>query len=150
MIKGCSKRSFAVTRCHPLLTSITAQTICSISLSKERGIKKMVPQGQLNTSPQTHVIDATGQYVIPGLWDAHVHMTAWPEMTEKISTLYIANGITSVRDMGGRLEDILAFRAGASEEDAIAPRILDSRSNCGWYFLVLQMAEHMGLIWPSR
>lgn len=122
MIKGCSKRSFAVTGATVIDVNNGSNNMLDILIEGER-IKKMVPQGQLNTSPQTHVIDATGQYVIPGLWDAHVHMTAWPEMTEKISTLYIANGITSVRDMGGRLEDILAFRAGASEEDAIAPRI---------------------------
>ena len=47
------------------------------------------------------VVDATGKFLIPGLWDMHVHTG-----TRDISfPLYIANGVTGVRDMGGDLED---------------------------------------------
>jgi len=41
------------------------------------------------------VIDATGKYLIPGLWDMHVHITS-PEI---VFPLLIANGITGVREM---------------------------------------------------
>jgi imidazolonepropionase-like amidohydrolase len=43
-------------------------------------------------------IDARGKYLIPGLWDMHVHM--FPDLQRSLP-LFIANGITGVRDMGG-------------------------------------------------
>jgi hypothetical protein len=50
------------------------------------------------------VIDATGQYLIPGLWDMHVHSAFgdwFPGGRDIILPLFIANGVTGVRDMGG-------------------------------------------------
>ena len=43
-----------------------------------------------------HIIDATGKYLIPGLWDMHVH---WYE--ERFLPLFIANGVLGVRQMFG-------------------------------------------------
>ena len=45
--------------------------------------------------PGARVIDATGKYLIPALWDMHVHITA-PEI---VFPLLLANGITGVREM---------------------------------------------------
>ena len=50
------------------------------------------------------VIDATGQYLIPGLWDMHVHSAFgdwFPGGRDIILPLFVANGVTGVRDMGG-------------------------------------------------
>ncbi len=47
------------------------------------------------TEPGARVIDATGKFLIPGLWDMHVHITA-PEI---VFPLLLANGITGVREM---------------------------------------------------
>lgn len=47
------------------------------------------------------VVDATGEFLIPGLWDMHVHTGRG----DVFFPLYIANGVTGVRDMGGDLED---------------------------------------------
>lgn len=69
------------------------------------------------------VIDAHGQYAIPGLWDMHTHLTFHPSLNDRISTFHIANGITSVRDLGGVLDDVLAFRRQAQQPHAVAPYI---------------------------
>lgn len=54
-------------------------------------------------------IDGTGKYVIPGLWDSHVHALDLPiEVAQRL----LAFGITSVRDMGS-LGDSLPFRRAA-------------------------------------
>jgi imidazolonepropionase-like amidohydrolase len=49
------------------------------------------------------VVNASGKFLIPGLWDMHVHSafadSPWDE--KLIYPLYIANGITGIRDMGG-------------------------------------------------
>ena len=61
-------------------------------------IASMMPRAdtrRTETEPGVRVIDATGKYLIPGLWDMHVHITA-PEI---VFPLLLANGITGVREM---------------------------------------------------
>jgi len=79
--------------------------------------------GSLEVPDGTERVDASGKYVIPGLWDAHIHMTIWPEYTHELSTLLVANGITSVRDMGGKIEDVVALRDYNRRKDVVAPRM---------------------------
>ncbi len=70
------------------------------------------------------VIDGTGKFLIPGLWDAHVHLTYYPDLGIDTSyPLFIANGITSVRDTGGLLDTVLPLRDAANAPGAIAPRV---------------------------
>jgi len=47
------------------------------------------------------IVDATGKFLIPGLWDMHVHTGR----ADIFLPLYIADGVTVVRDMGGDIED---------------------------------------------
>jgi imidazolonepropionase-like amidohydrolase len=56
------------------------------------------------------VVDGGGRYLIPGLWDAHVHTFVSPWQPDHQLPLFIANGVTGIRDMGG------AFPASASGE----------------------------------
>jgi imidazolonepropionase-like amidohydrolase len=49
----------------------------------------------------SEIVDATGKFLIPGLWDMHVHTGR----KDIFLPLYIANGVTGVRDMGGDIED---------------------------------------------
>lgn len=95
---------------------------CDILIHGER-IAKIGSFASLGKQDGTNIIDATGCFIIPGLWDAHVHLTAWPEVEDRLLTLLIAYGVTSVRDMGAPLEDILAIREKAKRNDVIAPRI---------------------------
>src|SRR5215831_17934684 len=58
-------------------------------------------------------IDGKGKYLIPGLWDMHVHMVFgdwFPRGKEVTLPLFVANGITGVRDMGGELEVLQQWR----------------------------------------
>lgn len=65
------------------------------------------------------VVDAPGQFLIPGLWDMHVHTLAWEWQAEVFFPLFLANGVTGVRDMGGRLELLHRWR-----EEVRAGRLL--------------------------
>lgn len=79
--------------------------------------------------PGAQVIDGTGKYLIPGLWDMHVHeiFGDWvPEDEEITPLLFVANGITGVRDMGGALEPLKKWRARAASGEMIAPRMVIS------------------------
>src|SRR5258708_7219938 len=63
--------------------------------------------------PHARVIDATGQFLMPGLWDMHVHSAFgdwFPGGRDIILPLYIANGVTGVRDMGGDLDVLTRWR----------------------------------------
>jgi imidazolonepropionase-like amidohydrolase len=63
-------------------------------------------------SPGTHV-NGAGKFLIPGLWDMHTHIVFgdwFPRGKEVTLPLFIANGITGVRDMGGELEVLQQWR----------------------------------------
>ena len=50
----------------------------------------------------SRIVDAAGKYMIPGLWDMHTH-TLRPERLDRWLPLFIANGVTGVRDMSSPL-----------------------------------------------
>lgn len=67
-------------------------------------IKAVAKVGLIDSNHKTQVINATGKYVIPGLWDMHVHTaggSAKPWDESILLPLFLANGITGIRDMGG-------------------------------------------------
>jgi imidazolonepropionase-like amidohydrolase len=66
------------------------------------------------------VIDATGRFLIPGLWDMHVH--EWDK--NLFFPLFIANGITGVRDMFGPLPLIKQWRKEIEAGTTLGPRIV--------------------------
>lgn len=74
-------------------------------------------------------VNGTGKYLIPGLWDMHVHMVFgdwFPRGKEVTLPLFIANGITGVRDMGGELEVLQQWRKEISAGTLVGPRIVMS------------------------
>ncbi len=66
------------------------------------------------------ILDARGDYLIPGLWDMEVHLS-WA--TESALPLLVANGVTDVRDMGSKLDEIEAWRTRISA-GLVGPYIL--------------------------
>ena len=66
----------------------------------------------------TKTFDVRGKTIVPGLWDmhAHLHQLEWVPV-------YIAAGVTSVRDMGNELPFIVALRDAVDSGRVIGPRI---------------------------
>lgn len=82
---------------------------------------------------QAGVIDGTGHYLVPGLWDMHVHFRSNPvepdrplvEANASTLELFLANGVVGVREMGGDLhEHVLRWRDEVASGKRIGPRIL--------------------------
>src|ERR1700678_3597666 len=76
---------------------------------------------------QARVIDGTHQFLIPGLWDMHVHSAFgdwFPGGRDIILPLFVANGITGVRDMGGDLPVLFAWRKDIAAGKLIGPRMV--------------------------
>ena len=75
-------------------------------------------------------VDGNGRYLIPGLWDMHVHFGGGPELIEEnraLLPLYVANGITTIRDASGDLpEQVLAWRREIASGSLFGPRLLTS------------------------
>jgi imidazolonepropionase-like amidohydrolase len=79
--------------------------------------------------PMGTVIDGHGKFLIPGLWDMHVHMVFgdwFPRAKEITLPLFIANGITGVRDMGSELDTLEKWRQETATWQLIGPRIVMS------------------------
>ena len=74
----------------------------------------------------TRAIDGSGKFLIPGLADMHVHLTGAGEpdgSRQFMLPLLLANGITTVRDMGGYLESLVPLRKEIREGKRDAPQI---------------------------
>jgi len=68
-------------------------------------------------------VDGTGKFLIPGLWDFHVHLTYDERFTASMPALFLSYGITSVRDTGGLMHKVLPVVEKMRTPDAVAPRV---------------------------
>ena len=82
------------------------------------------PASSTSVPTGARVIDGRGKFLIPGLWDMHVH-TVMPG-GRAVLPLYIANGVTGVRDMAGDWSTITGWRAEIARGSLIGPRIIAS------------------------
>jgi imidazolonepropionase-like amidohydrolase len=73
-----------------------------------------------SAASNARVVDGTGKFLIPGLWDMHAHMEA---SGDSWLQLYVANGVTGIRDMGSELDLILNLRDATRSGRILGPRI---------------------------
>jgi hypothetical protein len=73
------------------------------------------------------VIDATGKYVLPGLINAHAHLQeergGKPQPIEYELNIWLACGITAIRDVGSDTKRALELRKQSAEGEIAAPRM---------------------------
>ena len=94
---------------------------------KNQHITKIAKSGKVRLPPHAKIVDATGKYLIPGLWDMHVHTVFgdWLPRNEKIALpLFVANGVTGVRDMGGDLDVLKEWRSQIAAGTLLGPRMI--------------------------
>jgi imidazolonepropionase-like amidohydrolase len=80
------------------------------AIGKQPALK--IPKGAM-------VIDGEGRFALPGLWDMHAHF----EQVEW-GPVYLAAGVTTVRDVGNEFEFMTAVRDGIKAGRGLGPRIL--------------------------
>lgn len=77
-----------------------------------------------------NTIDANGKFVMPGLWDMHVHFGGGPELIDENKALlpiYVAYGVTSVRDAAADLSDsVIRWRSEVAAGSLLGPTIYTS------------------------
>jgi len=109
-------------------TGAPAQPDMTVMIIKDR-ITTLGKTGAVERPQDAQVIDASGKFLIPGLWDMHTHIALtnlFPGGREICLPLLIANGITGVRDMGGDLEALTQWREEIARGAIIGPRIMAS------------------------
>lgn len=84
-------------------------------------IARIAPPGAADHDPAAQIVDGAGLFLMPGLFDAHVHLVA---SRETFPPLLVANGVTCVRDLGGPTEEILGLRQETADGRIIGPRII--------------------------
>lgn len=119
-----------------VLAHITVVDVRSGHLAPDQTVTiegdKIILVGPAKTAkPPANVrtIDCTGLFLIPGLWDMHVHLEFgdWFPYSKQISLpLFIANGVTGVRDMGSELETVQSWRSDIEAGKLVGPRIFTS------------------------
>ncbi len=93
-------------------------------------ISTVGPSPRIKPPKNARIIDAQGKFLIPGLWDMHVHIAglnadpAWSKQV--LLPLLLANGITGVRDMGGDLDVLLTWKREIENGTLLGPHIVGS------------------------
>jgi imidazolonepropionase-like amidohydrolase len=83
-------------------------------------IQAVGKQGDVKLPAEAQVIDGTGKFLIPGLWDMHVHL-----VNEDYLKLFVVNGVTGIREMHAFFpEGILGMRKAVAEGKMVGPRIV--------------------------
>jgi imidazolonepropionase-like amidohydrolase len=129
-----------------LFTHITIVDVATGRLEPDRDVR--IDRGRISTigpsaqsanaSPTAshqslgdlRIIDATGKFLIPGLWDMHVHLagvSADPSWSEQVLLpLLLTRGITGVRDMGGDLKVLLDWKRQIEDGTLLGPHLVVS------------------------
>jgi Amidohydrolase family len=112
-------RSLAITRIN--VVDVTTGRIIPNSTVVVDGstIADVTPDGKAPANAQ--IVDGQNRFLIPGLWDMHAHTEA---SGEAWLPLYVANGVTGIRDMGSALDYILQMRAATASGRILGPRIV--------------------------
>src|SRR5882724_11095980 len=97
-------------------------------LIESNKINEVAPSKSFRVPKQTRVIDARGKYLIPGLWDMHVHSPWDSGRPTTFFPLFLANGVTGVREMGGPMPavDQVRWREQVANGAVLGPRLVVS------------------------
>jgi imidazolonepropionase-like amidohydrolase len=93
-------------------------------LIRDGRVVEVGPAGTAAPSGIT-VVDGTGKYLIPGLWDMHVH-AAFPGLDQLFLPLLVANGVTGARDMFSQISQLDSARTRVGRGALVGPRLIGS------------------------
>ena len=91
--------------------AVKGEQIVAVALTADLG----------RVNPSAARVDARGKYLIPGLWDMHAHLYGY---NEHAFPLYLANGITTIRELGGDLSQGVRFRSEIRAKRMLGPTML--------------------------
>ena len=121
----------AANAAETLLTDVTIVDIASGTLQPDQSVlirDDFIVEIGPNLVAQTgaEVLDGDGGFLIPGLWDSHVHIFSTADEPETALPLYLLNGVTGIRDMGALwpIADQQALQARITSGEVLGPRLI--------------------------
>ncbi|MEQ8743011.1 amidohydrolase family protein [Parasphingorhabdus sp.] len=121
----------ALAQSDTLLTDVTIVDVTEGTLTPNQSILirdglivEVGPEIELDASATR--IDGAGGYLIPGLWDSHVHIFSSATEPDTALPLYLINGVTGIRDMGALwpIAEQKALQARIETGEALGPRLV--------------------------
>ncbi len=107
-------------------TGAGARSGMTVLVDGER-IVAVGPAAELKPPDGVQIVDGSGRFLIPGLWDMHVHLANEQEPAippEHQLALFLAHGVVGVRDMGSDWQQIEALRTRVAAGDIPGPEIV--------------------------
>src|SRR5688572_8483470 len=117
---AASAQAFALTNVTLVDATAPAPRPGMTVLVREGRITAVGPVAQVAIPAGAHVVDGGGRFLIPGLWDMHVHLSKGGEVTLPV---FVATGVTGVRDMGGDFAEVGRWRHEVAAGRRLGPRI---------------------------
>ncbi len=123
--------AFAASADSALITDVTLVDVETGTLTPDQSV--LIEDGiiaaigaQIDAGPVAQMLDGAGAYLIPGLWDSHVHIFSSPTEPDTALPLYLINGITGIRDMGALvpIADQQVLQAQIEAGEVLGPRLI--------------------------
>jgi hypothetical protein len=134
---GLSAAGLVLTGCRPTLHAdilISDVSVIDVATGQVIDGQDVLIEGEVIRQVFSHgdrrvqadsIIVGEGRYVMPGLWDMHVHVRSYDP--EDILPMFVAYGVTGIRDLGlTSLSSIKQAQAQISEGSMVGPRIISS------------------------
>jgi imidazolonepropionase-like amidohydrolase len=118
-LPGSHEKTLAIVGATLIDGTGTAPVPDSAVVMHEGRIVVAGPRTKVKVPKHAKVIDAQGKFILPGLWDMHAHF----EQVEW-GPIYLAAGVTTVRDCGNEFEFITAVRDAIAQGHGLGPRLL--------------------------
>jgi hypothetical protein len=112
-----------------LITNVNIVDVKTGKISKNKTIAidnnriTAIYDKEIISSDSTILINGSGKYLIPGLWDMHAHYK-WSHVD--MDPLLIANGVTGIREMWGNMPIIADIPKKSQIDEFLSPDIYTS------------------------
>jgi imidazolonepropionase-like amidohydrolase len=97
--------------------TMSSQTV----IVRDGKIAQIGPTSEVRVPAGATVVDGTGKYLIPGLFEMHAHTS---KTRASALGLYVVHGVTTIRDQGSEHAEVLRWRREIRAGTRVGPRML--------------------------
>jgi predicted amidohydrolase YtcJ len=158
LLAACTSRPASAPAAGAAPLAITNVTVVDVAGGPSRPGQTVLVSGEriVSVGPAAgtrlprgaRVVDGTGRFLVPGMWDMHSHISMFGRTG---LNLYLAHGVTGIRDMGGeRFAVVKALRDSVAAGQVLGPRMRIASpvvENQRWLAWTRQMSERAATPW---
>ena len=119
---ACAQSTIAITRVSVIDGTDSTPRVNQTVILQDNRIQSVGPATSARVPAGARVVDGRGRFLVPGFWDMHVH-TAITGGRDLLA-LYVANGVTGVRDMAGEWNTLSTWRREIARGELVGPRMI--------------------------